>query len=258
MVEIQETIERLSRGFVAADIMKPNDELICGTSVDHAKRLLEEHEQYDIIPICEGNRIASFLNRGSPQKQESIQIQHTISSETPILDLLDSLTEENFVFVVGQRRIIGFVHFSDLNDPIVKIPLFVLLEGLERVMTNLIREIVNDGNLDKVIKDPKRLNVLRKKMASLIKKNAEREWSTMFYTKEILEAAVYFEKASIKQKDIDDIANVRDRVCHAASKKELVEDHSDIRRLQKVKSLCLSFLVPDLMTTDINDYSLTR
>jgi len=50
MVEIQETIERLSRGFVAADIMKPNDELICGTSVDHAKRLLEEHKQYDIIP----------------------------------------------------------------------------------------------------------------------------------------------------------------------------------------------------------------
>jgi hypothetical protein len=43
MVELLETISRLSKGFVVADIMTPAEKLVCGSDADHARQLLEEN-----------------------------------------------------------------------------------------------------------------------------------------------------------------------------------------------------------------------
>ena len=71
MVELRETISRLSRSFVAADIMTPHDELLCGTDATHANQLFEENATFDIVPIRQKDRITSFLSRNNPSSQKN-------------------------------------------------------------------------------------------------------------------------------------------------------------------------------------------
>ncbi len=111
--------------------MKPADDLVQAATEGEARHLLVQHPQYDIIPIRNGGRIVSFLERDQ-QRTRVIMIQHVVSSGTPILDVVDSLSDRTFVFVVGCGEVIGLLHFSDLNDPVLKLPYFVLLDGVER------------------------------------------------------------------------------------------------------------------------------
>lgn len=251
MVDLRETIARLSKGFVAADIMTPAERLVCGKDAAEARQLLENNDQFDVIPVRQNGRITSFVERRAPDSVKPVTIQHVVGPDTPILDLIDCLIEEPFIFVAGRRRITGYIHFSDLNDPIVKIPLFVLLEGLERWLTDRIMGLLTEHILDEMIKDKERLQSLKNKMNRLKKRNADRDWVTLLYFKEILEAAVHFGKISMKQPNIDKLAAVRDDVFHAASKRELVERHADVGRLRKARDLCLS----TMNSTPVDEYS---
>jgi hypothetical protein len=93
-----------------------------------------------------------------------------VSAGTPILDLVGTFCDRQHLFVLGQCEIVGLIHFSDLNDPVVKLPYFLLLEGLERKIADSIRESVNNNALSQIITDPKRLANIRGKMSDL-KKN---------------------------------------------------------------------------------------
>ena len=209
MVELRETIARLSRSFVAANIMTARDELLCGTDVTHAKQLLEENAGFDIVPIRQKDRITAFLSRDNQSSQKTIQIQHLVSSEIPIINVIDTLVNEKFVFVIGQRQVVGYIHFSDLNDAVVKIPFFVLLEGLERILSDRIRGLITDDNLSTVMKSSNRVEEIKQKMKGLKGGSADRDWATLLYFKEVLEAANTFNKAALKQEDIDNLAAVR-------------------------------------------------
>jgi hypothetical protein len=55
-----------------------------------------------------------------------------ISDGTSLLDLVEILEDREFSFVLSHREIAGFVHFSDLNHPLVKLAFYVILEALER------------------------------------------------------------------------------------------------------------------------------
>jgi hypothetical protein len=146
MASLQETLQRLAQGFVARDIMVPLERLTRADDEAAAAHKLEENLQYDIIPMPQKGRLTAFLERGAT-RVKIIQIQHVVSAETPILDLLSSLCDQRHIFVVGRHEVIGLVHFSDLNDPIVKLPFFVLLEGLERQVVDAIRPLVSIGKI---------------------------------------------------------------------------------------------------------------
>ena len=126
MTELMETIQRLANGFVARDIMTPADQLVCADSEAGARLRLEENLRFDIIPILSGGRLLAFLERDQPCPK-TIQISHLVSANTPILDTVDRLCDRRFVFVLGRGEVIGLIQFSDLNDPVVKLPFFVLV-----------------------------------------------------------------------------------------------------------------------------------
>jgi len=243
MTDLQETLRRLASRFVAWDIMKPATELVSADSEADARKRLEENPRFDIIPIFSGGTPLAFLERGQPHAK-TIQIPHLVGAGTPIPDVVDSMSDRRFVFVVGRHEVIGLIHFSDLNDPVVKLPFFVLLEGVERRLADAVEGLVTEDVIPELIRDPKRLDAIRQKMAKLRKDEADRDWVTLMYFREILEAAVYFRKVSLEVDQIEQLSGIRNRVDHAAGE-ELIECHQDVKRLSRVRKLCISIMLDE-------------
>lgn len=239
--EIQSTLERLARNFVVADIMIPLASLDCAPDIESARRKLDENPHYDVIPLIQGDKVVAFLERDA-DRAETIQIQHVVSEATSVLDLVDSLQDPPYLFVLSRQSIAGFVHFSDLNDPVVKLPFFVLLEALERMASDMIRDLVTDDSISSVVHDPKRQVLLREKMGDLRKKGADRDYVTLLSFREVLEAAKQFGRLDVGGGHIDVLSKVRTLVCHAATEL-LVEAHEDVRRLSQARLLSTKLLL---------------
>ncbi len=240
MTDLRETLRRLARRFVARDVMVPREELTCAEDHHDAEQKLETHPKFDVIPIRQADRLVWFLERGE-SKPRTIQVQHVIGPETPITDLVDSLCDQKFVFVIERHEVVGLIHFSDLNDPVVKLPYFVLLEGVERQAADSVKKLVQEELLPQFIRDPGRVTQIRNRMNTLTANGANRDWVTLLYFREILEAACHFDKLPLKVSEIAALSDVRTRIDHAAAK-ELVEKHSDVQRLRHVGRLCSSIL----------------
>lgn len=240
MTNLLDTLQRLIKSFVASDIMVVKDQIVSGENEEEALQLLNQKPQYDVIPLRKEGRLVEFLERGSI-KSKRIQIQDAVSAGTPILDLVDTFCNRNHLFVLGQCEIVGLIHFSDLNDPVVKLPYFLLLEGLERKIADSIRQSLNMNNLPQIISDPRRLANIERKMSDLKNKKAERDVVTLLYFREILESACHFGKLQLTTTEIEDLSCIRNRVAHAASD-ELVESRNDVSRLSSVHRICIKLL----------------
>lgn len=240
MTNLFDTLRRLSESFVASDIMVAKEHIVSAENQQDASQLLEQNPQYDLIPLRTADRLVAFLERGSA-RTKTIQIQHVVSAGTPILDLVRTFCDRRHLFVLGQCEIVGLIHYSDLNDPVVKLPYFLLLEGLERKIADSIRRLVNKDVLPVIIKDPQRLAKIEEKMSALQSNAADRDFLTLLYFREILEAACRLNKLQLRTSEIEDLSVLRNRVAHAATD-ELVESHEDVRRLSRVQRICMSLL----------------
>jgi hypothetical protein len=220
--------------------MIPVDQLSCARDLDSARHQLEKHPEFDIIPIRHGERIVAFLQRGSDEIKP-LQLSDVISEGTSILDLVDCLGDKRHFFIIARRTVVGFVHFSDLNDPVVKLPFFVLLEAVERHVADSVRALVNDDNIASLLDDPKRRTQVSQKMAKMREQQADRDWVTLLYFKEILVAASRLHKLDLPGKDIDLLSKVRTLVCHAATE-PLVEKHDQVKRLTRARRICAKLL----------------
>lgn len=243
MTDLRETLRTLARSFVARDLMVRKEDLVCSEDERDAEQKLEANPDFDVIPIRRGDKFVAFLERGQSHP-ETIRVQHLIESETPIVDLVDTLHDRPFIFVVGRQEIVGLVHFSDLNDPVVKLPYFALLEGVERQLAGAVKPLVTRESLSQFIRDPQRVTQIVDKMERLRVNKADRDWVSILYFREILEAACYFGRLSLKISEIEDLSAVRTLVAHAATT-ALVETNSDVKRLRNIGNLCSRILFVD-------------
>jgi hypothetical protein len=147
-------------------------------------------------------------------------------------------------FVLVQDRIGGYVHFSDLNRPIVQLPFFVLLEAVERYFFDKPATAITPEMLSTFL-DPKRVNALLDKMSELQEKRANlNNWAALLGFKELLMCARELGALKAKVSELDSLSKVRNLVCHAASTELLVEKYSHVRRLADAKDFCLRLLKP--------------
>jgi hypothetical protein len=220
--------------------MIPKDQIVSAENEENALKLLNQNPQYDVIPLHSKGHLVGFLERNNA-KSKRIQIKDAVSAGTPILDIVGTFCNKQHLFVLGQCEIIGLIHFSDLNDPVVKLPYFLLLEGLERKVTDSIRQLVDENALIRIITDPKRLKDIMGKMSALQNKKADRDLVTLLYFREILESARYFNKLQLETSQIEDLSCIRNRVAHAAAD-ELIESQQDIRWLSRIYRICMDLL----------------
>ena len=238
METLTQILERLARTFTVRDIMVTKEKLVCASTDGEAKRKLEEHEDFDSIPIVVKGEISAYFHRNTNQRHP-IQLEDIISDATSILDLVDILKEREFCFILADNRIVGYVHFSDLNNSTVKIPFFVILEALERKLVDEIGSKIKEDNLSLVM-DEKRSDTVKNRMMRMQKKRANFNWPTLLYFNEIIRFASEFGKIELKKNKIDLISKIRNLIAHAGD--PLVEEHKHVKRLADAKDLCISLL----------------
>jgi len=240
MFAFPEALERLAREFVVRDIMVPEADLKWTHDRRQAIQLLDEYPDFDMIPIRTGGVLTTVHERGAAEARP-IAVSDLVSDATSIIDVVDILVDRPRVFVLVRDHIGGYVHFSDLNHPTVKLPFFVLLEAVERRFFEALKPRITLEVLEQVL-DFARCSTLKDKMSRLTATRANLNWAAQLSFKEILLSARFLGAKGLDVPAIDLLSAVRNRVCHAATDDQLVEDHSHVRRLAQVRNLALELL----------------
>lgn len=238
MKKLEYTLERLASTFTARDIIVYKEDLICASDETAARRLLKRKPDYDVIPIKQNEKLSAYLERGA-ECPKIIRLHDVVSDSTSILDLVDILKERKFCFVLSKGCIEGYMHFSDLNNHIVKLPFFVILETLERALAEKVGPLINESNLD-VVLDPKQSNNIKDKMRKMRKSRANLDWVNLLSFNQIVRFACHFGKVKLAQHQVDIISKVRNSVCHAS--RPLVKNHKEVKNLSEAKKICFSAL----------------
>jgi hypothetical protein len=238
MVTLDNTLERIAMSFTVRDIMIQVDRLVKVPDEASAKQLSRDRAEFDVIPIYKNGEIVKYLEKGKTEAR-FVSVADTISDATSILDAVDILKHRRFGFVLGGNKVVGYLHFSDLNNSIVKIPFYVMFEALEYALVQKIQNLITDDNLGLIL-DPERHCSCTTKMKRLRKNNTDAAWTSLLYFSEILASARHFEKVSLEDQEISILANIRNRVDHATD--PLIRDFSGIERLAQAKLLSLNLL----------------
>jgi hypothetical protein len=235
----QLTLDRLAQAFTVRDIMVPRIRLICAPDEPSARTRLVENTDHDVIAIEQDGNVVSYLERGGG-RQRPIRVEDMVSDSTSILDLVEVLQHRVFCYVVGAQRIVGYVHFSDLNNHLAKLPYFVLFEAIESRVANLIGDLITEAVLGQVL-DPQRCDSVRKAMGRQRSDRSDLGWCALLTFNELIRCAVHFGRIRLRHTDIEVISKVRNLVAHVAGE-PLVETHADVKRLVLTRSLCMSTL----------------
>ncbi|MCX6083233.1 MAG: hypothetical protein NTW32_27210 [Chloroflexi bacterium] len=234
---ITTTLERLSTTFTTRDIMVPENRLTWAHSESEADRLLVENPAFDVIPIKRCGEYQSYLLRDAVL-QNPIQVDDIISDSTPIIDLPGLFHNKDFFFVLSGKKISGYIHFSDLNNQLVKIPYFVLLEAVESRIIEKIEHMIKESDIDHMF--PKQATRIKNKQAELRKEQADRGYVNGFYFKEMLLLAEYFHVLSLSDADLNLVNQIRNRVDHPD--RPLIKTKKDSANLAKTRDLCTQML----------------
>lgn len=245
MDQLNFVLKQLSLTFTVRDLMIPKEELKTATDMPTAQRRLEEYPQYDVIPIIQKDKktqkdkITSFFKRDN-EKQETIYPQHLISDATSIIDLVDLFhNDRTFYFVVVGNEIAGFLHFADLNNRLVKIPYFVLLGTVERILVKQMGDQLTEKLLEKVI-EPDKFCKMQKKFSKLRQKEAEINYASLLQFSHVVDLARHLNLINIPKKRTDEMVTVRNLISH--NTQPLVEEYAHIRRLSVAKQAAFEIL----------------
>ncbi len=235
--DITTTLERLASTFAARDIMVSEGRLICASTEIEAKQKLIDYPSFDVIPIKVLGEIREYLRRGNISPIP-IQVEDLVSDSTPILELANILSRREFCFVLSGKRISGYIHFSDLNNQLVKIPYFVLLEAVESRIATKIDQLITESDLDIVL--PCRSSYIKKQMKKLAEEHADRGYINFLSFGEMLKFACHYKVLDLQEKDVKWVTDVRNRVDHADS--PLIQTQRDAVKLVRAQEICLYVL----------------
>jgi hypothetical protein len=236
MPTIEETLRRLATTFTARDIMIPEAGLACAGDEKEAARVSKDNPDFSVIPIRENTKLVRYFLRDSRTSQQ-IMLHDLISDGTSLLDLVEILEDREFSFVLSHREIAGFVHFSDLNHPLVKLAFYVILEALER---QALSPISHNGGHEYLAKhlDPSRFKQIERQYKR--DRDAARSLFNYLNIADILRLATKARTIRLDDNVIKAIKDVRDRASHA--KENMVDDYACVKRLATVKRECLRIL----------------
>ncbi len=130
--------------------------------------LILENRDFDSIGVIneEGKKVGYILkselnghtieNCTNPFNSEIL-----ISDSTPISDLLEILSNKEFVYVLDRNEIEGIVTRADINKPIVRIYLFGMLSLFELHLNYWITKIYHDENWKELLSTPRVENAIK-------------------------------------------------------------------------------------------------
>lgn len=238
MSKIEKTLQRLGQTFTAQDIMVAVNSLTTANSEKGARKKLQAKRNLDMIPIVQGGSLSSYLERGSYWSAR-IRREDVISENTEILAVVDLLQMRKFLFVGNTTEVKGLIHFSDLNNHLVRMPFSIIVFAFEEHLIREIRPLVDARNLPLIL-GPDRFSTVEKKMQDLRKNRADLDWVNVLSFEGIARCASHFRKMQISPEEIRAVSIVRNRLAHASE--PLIRRHGDVKRLSDTRKICMSVL----------------
>jgi len=229
-----EPIKRLSEVFTVQDVMTNADELKRADALEDAQYLFNE---YDVVPHPRKGEIKGFFRRGS-SKVNQIETSILVSHGTSILDLPKLLSRAQFYFVILANRIVGYIHYSDLNKPATKIPFFAVIQAAERSLWEQIMYRISEEDLPRVF--DKEVNRFAKKKEDNKKRNVDIGWTGIFTFPNILKLARFYGLTHLSDDEIKLLKETRNKIAH--SDRNLITHYGDVQALVDAQDLCRSLI----------------
>jgi hypothetical protein len=224
--------------------MVPTEDLTCALREKDAPTVSAENPGFNIIPIKRGRQIAGYYDRDSAETKP-VTVHDLISDGTSILALVSILADRPFYFILAHARIAGYVHFSDLNNHLVKLTLYTIIEALESHTLAAISPSIDEDYLGQWL-GKKRFRSIKRKFELVRKKEANRSWADFLNIEDILRLAVRAGKIRLDEHLIKAIKRMRDRVAHQIN--PLVKRHRDVIELAQITSRCIELLGNNQLT----------
>jgi|GEM_PF-2412108 len=241
---IDQTLQRLATQFTVRDIMVPVEKLVKAKTSEEAYRLLEEYDDFNLVPVEASGKITGYIERNSPDLK-SIDFDMAVGSGCSILDIVDVFAERQFCFVLGKWGIEGYIHFSDLNHHLVKMPFYILLQAVEAHAIFLIQDRFDEAMLLQVFDEVTVKNIIKAFNKNRVN-DANRALLNEVNLKKMLLFATHFGLLMLAAEEINQLCKVRDTVAHATER--LVQQHDDVKRLMWTTRECRKILSRSLST----------
>jgi hypothetical protein len=234
---LERTLQRLGLSFTVRDIMVPKERLVSASDNAEAQRISGKYPDYNIIPIQDKGVLVAFYERDA-KSWRSITVQGLVGSDTSIMDLVEILSSREFCFALVGNQIGGYVHFSDLNNPLVKLAFYVIFEAFERHLLDAISP-VREEEIQETL-NPQQLKRIKREAQKAQANCANLGLENFLYLPEILRIAVAKRKLSPDEERDKSIRVFRNRVSHAGW--SLIQKHGDVKTLIEAKRICLAVL----------------
>jgi hypothetical protein len=217
-------------GLTVDRIMVPVADLLRADTQAEAADL---HDQYDIVPWPARGPIKGYFHRDD-QGSRSLDPDSLLSFGTPITELADLFLHRDFFFVIQANQVAGYIHYSDLNHPYVKIPLFAIIQQAERAVWGKIHPKITPKVLVQMFGE-ERAGRYEKLRARIREANVELDWTGVFTLPAILEIGRHLKAVKLTDGEIELIRDVRNRIAH--SDRTLISKRSDVRTVVSARHL---------------------
>ncbi len=232
---VQNILFQLGTAFTVRDVMTRYEDLILVNSGREAQQFFEEQDDYDYTAASSSGQITDYFRRYEPSAKP-ILTRDLISDGTSLLTLIDLLSERDFFFVLSKNEICGFVHFSDLNNELVKLPLYVLTQAVERHLWFAMGDRITESDLKEALSE-ERFERIQQELEHARRERVDRGWEGLLYFNDILNLSKQYGLARMSSKDCSQLTTTRNKVAHNDGRL-LVEKHKDVSKLARVRELC--------------------
>jgi predicted RNA-binding protein with RPS1 domain len=234
---LAQTLQRLALTLTVKDLMVTTERLTCSEREKDAPAVSAENLDFNVIPIKKrGRQITGYYERDSGLTKP-IMANDLISDGTSILDLLSTLEKRPFCFVLTHAEIAGYVHFSDLNHPFVKLALYTIIEAIETSALAMISSVLDDQNPSRL---GRLLTKIKQRSEKAQKRDANRSWADFLNIEDTLRIAVKENKMHLNEQEIKAITGMRNKVSHQGT--PLVKDFKGAIELARIAGRCVQLL----------------
>jgi hypothetical protein len=231
---VTEALKRLTTTFTVKEIMTPALRLKTAGDAASAPLVSASHPDFSIIPLKKDGALCAYFERDS-HATKPINLDDLISDGTTLIELIEVLRGRDFSFVLANRRITGYVHYSDLNHQLVKWTFYVMLEAVERLALDSLRFQDEVSYLETRL-GPERLNQVIK----MYKRAGDKGRSLLTYLNiaDILALAAADGALNVDTSSIRLMRRIRNWTTHPF---DLLAD-TGVEELAAVKTECLRLL----------------
>jgi hypothetical protein len=232
-VEYQ-ALKQLTNAFSVREIMTNANALRRADTLEDARHLFKA---YDVVPYPRQREIEGFF-RSDSDDVFPIEIENLISGGTPLLEVPELVSQRRFYFVMSTHTIDGYVHYSDLNKTIAKIPFFAMFQSVERQLWDRFSHRITDDDVRELFRGEAEGFITKQKQN--VARNVDLEWTGVFSFPRILRMARFYGLIHLTNDEIELLRVTRNKVAH--SDHNLVDTFGDVVELAKSADLFWSLL----------------